>query len=168
MPLFLLLVAVPIIEIALFIELGGWIGLWWAIAIVVLTAIAGTALLRAQGLATLAELQRQLAAGENPGPTIAHGAMILVAGVLLLTPGFFTDTVGFLLLAPPVRAAVIRIIGRRIMVAQVHMHAKGQERGQSEAGTVEGEFEVVDPDGEAGGTGGASGWTQVPGDRRTD
>ena len=81
MLIFLLLVAVPIIEIALFIEVGGWLGLWPTIGIVILTAAIGTVLLRAQGLATLSELQRRLATGEDPSATLAHGAMILVAGV---------------------------------------------------------------------------------------
>ncbi|MEM1316594.1 MAG: FxsA family protein [Pseudomonadota bacterium] len=108
MPLFVLLIAVPIIEIGLFIEVGGWIGLWPTLAVVVATAIAGAALLRSQGRGVLAELQGKLQAGGDPTGPIAHGAMILFAGALLLTPGFFTDAVGFALLIPPVRAALLR------------------------------------------------------------
>jgi UPF0716 protein FxsA len=108
MPLFVLLVAVPIIEIALFIEVGGWLGLWPTLAIVIATAIAGAALLRSQGRGVLTELQGRLEQGGDPTGPIAHGAMILFAGALLLTPGFFTDAVGFALLIPPVRAALIR------------------------------------------------------------
>jgi UPF0716 protein FxsA len=147
MYIFLLLVAVPIIEIALFIEVGGWLGTWPTIAIVVLTAAIGTVLLRIQGLATLGELQRRLGAGEDPSATLAHGAMILVAGLLLLTPGFFTDAVGLLLLTPPVRAAVIRFARSRITLVQ----AGGQEGRRSDPGTVDGEYEVVEPDQEAQG-----------------
>ncbi len=180
MPIFLLLVAVPIIEIALFIEVGGWLGLWPTIAIVILTAAIGTVLLRAQGLAALGELQRRLGAGEDPSTTLAHGAMILVAGVLLLTPGFFTDAVGFALLAPPVRAAGIRLAIRfaRSRMTQVHMGVRmgaGGHRGPRTTragpgpGTVDGEYEVVDPeDGghEDGARSGDSGWTRVPGEPR--
>lgn len=180
MPLFLLLVAVPIVEIALFIEVGGWIGLWPTIAIVVLTAVAGTALLRAQGLAALSEVQEELRSGGNPAPALAHGALILVAGLLLLTPGFFTDTVGFLLLVPPLRAAVIRFLGRR--VTEVHARTGsgrgtggGAGRGPAGPGTVEGEYEVVEPEdapGHASDTDARSGWTRVPerraGDRPDD
>lgn len=106
--LFLLLVGVPILEIGLFIEVGGAIGLWPTLAIVIGTALAGTILLRAQGRGALVDLQSRLQKGGDPSGPIAHGAMILVAGVLLLTPGFFTDAVGFALLLPPVRTALMR------------------------------------------------------------
>jgi UPF0716 protein FxsA len=187
MLIFLLLVAVPIIEIGLFIQVGGWLGLWPTIAIVILTAAIGTVLLRAQGLAALGELQRQMGAGEDPSATLAHGAMILVAGVLLLTPGFFTDGVGFLLLTPPMRAVAIRLAIRlgRSRMTRVHMKVHVSAGGRpgragpgvgtgSRAGTVEGEYEVVDPknggpenDGSGGGSPpGGSGRTRLPGDRR--
>jgi UPF0716 protein FxsA len=94
--------------------------------------------------------------------------MILVAGVLLLTPGFFTDGVGFLLLTPPVRAAAIRFARSRIaqMHVGVHMGAGGQ-RGRAGPGTVDGEYEVVDSgEGGDGTPPGDSGWTRVPDERR--
>jgi UPF0716 protein FxsA len=174
MILFFLLVAVPIIEIALFIQVGGWLGLWPTIGIVILTAAIGTLLLRIQGLATLGELQRRLAAGEDPSATLAHGAMILVAGVLLLTPGFFTDAVGFLLLTPPVRAAAIRFARSRMVHVQTDVRAGGGlYRGPAGPGTVDGDYEVIDPGGGPSGGqsgGGAapgdSGWTRVPGEKR--
>jgi UPF0716 protein FxsA len=177
MPIFLLLVAVPIIEIALFIQVGGWLGLWPTLGVVILTALIGALLLRSQGLATLGELQRRLSTGEDPSATLAHGAMILVAGVLLLTPGFFTDGIGFLLLTPPARAAVIRFARARII--RVDMGKRGwagpghNHAAEAGPGTVDGEYEAVDPDDNApggGGPGGAkrggnSGWTQVPDDK---
>jgi UPF0716 protein FxsA len=165
MLIFLALVLVPIVEIALFIEVGGWLGLWPTIAIVILTAAIGTVLLRAQGLATLGEVQRRLGAGEDPSTTLAHGAMILVAGVLLLTPGFFTDGIGFLLLTPPVRAAAIRFARSRITRMHVNVRVRtGRRRGPAGPGTVDGEYEVVDP--EDGAHPGDSGWTRVPGEKR--
>ena len=101
--LLLALVITPIVEIAVFIEIGGWIGLWPTLAIVVITAMAGTALLRAQGLATLARARQSLARGEFPVRQVFDGACLLVAGALLLTPGFVTDGVGLALFLPPVR-----------------------------------------------------------------
>ena len=170
MPIFLLLVAVPILEIALFIQVGGWLGLWPTIAIVILTAAIGTVLLRAQGLATLGELQRRLGAGEDPSATLAHGAMILVAGVLLLTPGFFTDAVGFALLTPPLRTAAIRFARSRLTQVHTGVHAgAGGPHGPAGPETVDGEYEVVDPgDGgpEDDARPGDSGWVRVAGKKR--
>lgn len=108
MPLFILLAVVPIIEIALFIQVGGVIGLWPTLATVIGTALAGSWLLRRQGRGAMMRLQESLSRGGDPSGPIADGAMILVAGILLLTPGFFTDACGIALLLPPVRAALIR------------------------------------------------------------
>ncbi len=157
--LFLIFVAVPIIEIALFIQVGGAIGLWPTLAIVVLTAFAGTWLMRQQGMMTLAKLQKSLAEGGNPADPMAQGAMILVAGVLLLTPGFFTDTVGFLLLLPPVRAALIKWISARIIASgSVHFSSttSASERGTNT--TIETDYIIIDEDSEP--REGPSGWTK--------
>lgn len=110
MPLLLILifVGVPILEIAVFIQAGNLIGLWPTLAAVVLTAVAGAALLRAQGLAALRRARRQLDRGEMPIAEVVTGVCLLIGGALLLTPGFVTDTVGFLLLIPPVRNVVGR------------------------------------------------------------
>ncbi len=160
--LFLLFVAVPIIEIALFIQVGGAIGLWPTLAIVVLTAIAGTTLMRAQGLMTLNRLQTSMAEGRNPADPMAQGAMILVAGVLLLTPGFFTDAVGFALLLPPVRIALIRWASSRISMSGVSFSSTsttqsgGFGRGEK---TIDGEYTVVD-DEDSPRPENPSGWTK--------
>jgi UPF0716 protein FxsA len=111
-----LFVALPIIEIALFIQVGGLIGLWPTLAIVVLTAILGTWLVRTQGALALAQLRSSFNQLRDPTEPLAHGAMILLAGALLLTPGFFTDACGFALLFPPVRAAVFRFVRARVTV----------------------------------------------------
>jgi len=144
--LFLLFVIVPIVEIALFIQVGGAIGLWPTLAIVVLTAIAGTTLMRAQGMMTLNRLQNSIAEGKNPADPMAQGAMILVAGVLLLTPGFFTDAVGFALLLPPVRVALIRWITARVSTSGfVYTSNTAQKSGrQTDNGTIDGDYTVVD------------------------
>ena len=93
--LFLAFLLVPLIEIALFIQVGGLIGLWPTLGIVVLTAILGTWMVRAQGSLALNNLRSSFSQLEDPSEPLAHGAMILVSGALLLTPGFFTDAVGF-------------------------------------------------------------------------
>jgi UPF0716 protein FxsA len=109
---------VPLIEIALFIQIGGLLGLWTTLAIVILTAVLGAAMVRSQGLATLEKLRRSLSDLGDPTEPLAHGAMILFSGALLLTPGFFTDTLGFLLLVPGVRSAVFRHIRSRIRIVE--------------------------------------------------
>ena len=119
--LFALFVAVPIVEIALFIQVGGWLGLWPTLLVVVLTAILGTALVRRQGLAAIRELQGSLERLSDPTRPLAHGAMILASGLLLLTPGFFTDAVGFALLVPGVRDAVMRFVRARVSVRSFRM-----------------------------------------------
>lgn len=116
MPIFLALLLIPLIEIALFITIGGWLTLWPTLGLVLLTAVVGTALVRRQGLATLRQVQRSMDGLANPATPLAHGAMILLAGVLLITPGFFTDTLGFLLLVPGVRATILRRIAARVVV----------------------------------------------------
>lgn len=171
MPLFLIFVAVPIIEIALFIQVGGWIGLWPTLAIVVLTALAGTILVRTQGIQTLRRLQANLAEGRDPVGPIAHGALILAAGLLLLTPGFFTDAVALALLVPPVRAALIRWgASRLVVVAAGGMQAPPRQPPRPGPETVEAEYEILDerpaePDmrRERSRRAGGSGWTEPPG-----
>lgn len=104
---------VPIAEVALFIFVGSRIGVGPTILLVVLTAVIGAALVSRQGRATLWQARADLASGVLPARQLAHGAMILVAGALLLTPGFLTDAIGFLLLVPSVREALRRWGARR-------------------------------------------------------
>ena len=108
------LIVVPLVEIGLFIAIGTRIGLWPTLALVVLTAVAGTALLRQQGLSVLARAQAALERSEMPVTELIEGACLVFAGALLLTPGFATDTVGLLLLIPSVRLGVGRYIWRRL------------------------------------------------------
>lgn len=127
MPLLLLFIAIPLIEIALFIQIGGIIGLGWTLAIVFLTAIIGSSLVRQQGSLALRQLQQSFNALSDPTEPLAHGAMILFSGVLLLTPGFFTDAVGFALLIPPVRQWVFTRLRARMSVQSFTMGAQTQE-----------------------------------------
>ena len=101
--LLLLFILIPLLEIWLFISLGGFIGIYPTLLIILLTAVLGTFLVKKQGIYVLKEIQNKFNELKNPAESIAHGAMILFAGALLLTPGFFTDTIGFLLLLPKAR-----------------------------------------------------------------
>ena len=113
-PLFIL--ALPIIEIAVFVLVGSKIGVLWTIALVVLSALAGSWLLRIQGFGALNRIRAELDAGRDPGRELAHGAMIMLAAVLLLIPGFVTDVIGLLLFIPPVRDVTWRFLKQRIVV----------------------------------------------------
>ncbi|MFV2034615.1 MAG: FxsA family protein [Halocynthiibacter sp.] len=160
--LFLIFLAVPLIEIGLFIQVVGAIGLWPTLATVVLTAAFGTWLVRAQGLRALTELRGSFSELRDPTEPLAHGAMILFAGALLLTPGFFTDSVGFLLLVPPIRTAVFRYLRQRVTMRQFSAEARGGQRPDNphpyDAGVIDAEYEDVTP--EKRPTRRPSGWTQ--------
>lgn len=140
--LLLAFLAVPLIEIALFIQVGGLIGLWPTLGIVVLTAIAGTFLVRSQGLSELNRLRTSLSDLRDPTEPLAHGAMILFAGALLLTPGFFTDSLGLALLVPSVRRAVLRYIRARIKVESFSYGVPPRRDGPD---IIDGEWEEVAP-----------------------
>ena len=161
--LVVLFLAVPLIEIALFIQIGGWIGLWPTLAVVVLTAVLGTWLVRREGMRALAELRQSFETLGDPAAPLAHGAAILFAGALLLTPGFFTDTVGFLLLVPAVRAALFRHLGQRIRVERFSYGTGGSTVGEGmrnpgSGQVVDGEWEEVSPARQP--THRPSGWTR--------
>jgi len=132
-------IAVPIIEIALFIQIGGFLGLFPTLAIVVLTAFAGTYLVRTQGLSVLSQLQSRFREMNDPSEPLVHGAMILFSGALLLTPGFFTDFIGFLLLIPNVRAAIFQKVRERINMQKANF----ETRFSSSQNVYEGEYEPV-------------------------
>jgi UPF0716 protein FxsA len=124
-------IAVPVIEIGLFIQVGDIIGLWPTLLIVLLTAIAGTTLVRSQGTQVLSALQGSFQAMRDPTEPLAHGAMILFAGALLLTPGFFTDAFGFLLLFPPFRHLITTMIRSRLKSANVNFSSKQADIDQN-------------------------------------
>ncbi|WP_347311710.1 FxsA family protein [Defluviimonas sp. SAOS-178_SWC] len=139
-------IAVPLIEIGLFIKVGGVIGLWPTLAIVLLTAIVGSWLVRMQGALALARLRTSLNELRDPTEPIAHGAMILLAGALLLTPGFFTDAIGILLLIPPVRSAVLRYLAARVRVERFTVGGGPPRQEPYRPDVIDGEFYEVDPE----------------------
>ncbi|MFC2969994.1 FxsA family protein [Acidimangrovimonas pyrenivorans] len=174
--LFALFVFVPLTEIALFIKVGGWLTLWPTLAIVIGTAMLGTALVKRQGMQTMEELRRSFSELDDPTAPLAHGAMILLSGALLVTPGFLTDTIGFLLLVPAVRRAIMRWAGRNMRVTTFEMgsgrmqsgprphgpHSGGPHGGYpgdfGDGSVIDGEFEELDPNKRP--THQPSGWTR--------
>jgi UPF0716 protein FxsA len=158
MYLFLAFLLVPLIEIGLFIQVGGLIGLWPTLAIVVLTAIVGTSLVRSQGRLAMGELRRSFSDLDDPTEPLAHGAMILISGVLLLTPGFFTDAVGFALLMPPVRKAVYSYLRKRIVVSQFQMGPDRRPPSRPEDDIIDADYEDVTPNRKP--RSGPSGWVE--------
>ncbi len=125
-----LLLVIPIVEIGAFILVGGQIGLWPTLLMILVTAVIGSFLLRIQGLSLINKVQTEVAAGKVPGKELGHGAMIIVAGILLLTPGFVTDTIGFLLFVPPVRSMIWGFVASRITLKMPNM--PGENLGGSD------------------------------------
>lgn len=112
----LILIGLPLAEIAGFVLVGRAIGLWATLGLVILTAVAGALLLRSQGLHILRQLSAESREGRLPGETLVDAAMIVVAGILLLLPGFITDIIGLALFIPFVRRLVWSAIGRHVVI----------------------------------------------------
>ena len=150
--LFVLLFAAPIIEITIFIQVGGLIGLWPAIAEIFITGAIGVTLLRSQGRDVVYRVQGVAQRGEVPLAQVLGGLCPLFAGALLLIPGFVTDGVGFLLLLPPLRS----LLGRSIfslIVRHTRIHVLGGAGARLGGGpyggggaVINGDFEDVTPD----------------------
>ncbi len=164
--LFLIFILVPIAEVAVFIEAGHLIGVLPTIAITIGTAIAGSFLMRVQGFATLTRFAQALEKGEMPVTPVIDGIGILAAGLLLLTPGLLTDTLGFLLFIPPIRRGLAKwLFNRARRSSRIYMRTFGG-MGAGQPGpepsarpgpgfrkaddVVDAEFETIDPDEDRG------------------
>ncbi|NOR80347.1 MAG: exlusion protein FxsA [Methyloprofundus sp.] len=138
---FLVFLIVPFIEIYLLLQIGGIVGVFPTIILVVLTAIIGAGLLRQQGIATWQRFQDNLQKGEIPAYEMVEGPILLVGGALLLTPGFFTDVIGFACLIPPVRQKIAQyIIEKRLVQTGV----APQQKPKAQPGVIEGEYKRED------------------------
>lgn len=141
--------AIPILEIYLLFQVGGVIGAGWTIFIVIATAVLGASLLRQQGLATWTRLNQSMAQGQLPPTIMVEGLLLLLSGAFLLTPGFFTDTVGFLFLTPVVRKMLAAYLLRKgLFMATSSMHSSQTAYTTSssrphhvENNVIEGEYE---------------------------
>src|SRR5215216_5230264 len=118
-------ILVPLAELAVLIAVGDWIGLAPTLILLLVVSVAGAWLAKREGLAAWARFQRALAENRMPTVEVADGAMILLAGALLLTPGFLTDVVGVLLLLPPTRAMARRLAPR---LAARRLRRQGRRR----------------------------------------
>lgn len=163
-----LFIVLPILELIVIIKVGGVIGALPTIALLMLSAIFGAAVMRRQGRSAWMELQRAVNDFADPTTPMAHGALILMAGALLIVPGFLTDIAGILLLIRPVRTLIMGILGRRIRAAgetyaaqmradQAHRAGRGQ--------VIDAEFLEIDTDAPSlpkspNPPRGPSGWTQ--------
>jgi UPF0716 protein FxsA len=146
--LFIALIAVPILEIYLLFQVGGIIGAGWTILIVIGTAVIGANLLRQQGLSTWTRLNQSMAQGQLPPTILVEGILLLLSGAFLLTPGFFTDAVGFIFLVPAVRKVIASSLLRRGMfMAASSMssaqttYSRTEDSRSVENNVIEGEYE---------------------------
>ena len=144
----LILIIVPIIEIFLFVQIGGAIGLGGTFFVILLTAMLGARAIRRQGLNALARAQSQMAAGEAPVGEIVHGVLILLAGVFLLTPGFLTDFLGLFLLWPAGRVIILEFAMGLILPSLFARFSNGRNAPARKAdpNVIDGDYRVEDPD----------------------
>lgn len=141
-------ILVPILEITVLIKVGSVIGLGSTILVVIFTAVLGAYLVRQQGFATLQAVQQEMNQGRVPALQMAEGIALLFAGALLLTPGFVTDGVGFALLTPPIRRAIIAWVSRQGMFkaqtvygsSSVYTSGAGSTTKKNGPGAIEGEY----------------------------
>lgn len=139
-----LFILIPLVEIYLFIKVGTAVGALNTILLILGTAVAGVLLLRRQGLSTLQKVQSQMQQGELPAVSMIEGIMLFFAGALLLTPGFFTDAIGFVLLIPPLRKAIaLWVLERSGWLVQMRTASRQQHKAPR---TLEGDFDRRDDD----------------------
>ena len=150
-------VILPIVEIALFIQVGGAIGLLPTLVLVILSSVLGVAVLRRRGATAARDVQRAMQEFRDPTAPMAHGALVMLAGLLMIVPGLFTSGVGLLLLIPGVRSLVLRRMGRRVGVSGVVYRQRTAEtdfmgevppghpaRGWRDDGVIDAEYSVQD------------------------
>lgn len=128
-PLLFLFIVIPIVEISILMHVGEWLGAWPTVGIVIFTAWLGAKNVRAQGMATMQTVQTKMAQGQMPSEEIVAGVLLLIAGVLLMTPGFVTDTFGLLLLVPTFRSALIGTVQQQMKVKSVQGSAFNSSQG---------------------------------------
>lgn len=139
--LFLFFLIVPFIEIYLLLQVGGLIGVFPTVLLVVLTAVLGAWLLRLQGFATWQRFQAGLAKGEIPAYEMIEGPILLVGGALLLTPGFFTDLLGFACLIPELRRKIAQYVIENHLLSATGGGFSSRSRADN---VIEGEYEKED------------------------
>jgi UPF0716 protein FxsA len=137
---FLFFLTIPFLEIYLLLQLGGIVGVFPTVLLVVFTAVLGAWLLRRQGFATWQRFQANLAKGEIPAYEMIEGPILLVGGALLLTPGFFTDAMGFACLIPQARRKLAKYVIKKQLI-NMQPGSPFQRPPQQQDNVIEGEFE---------------------------
>lgn len=155
--LFLVFVIVPLIEIGLFLKVGALIGFWPTLAIIIAMSFFGTWLMRTQGMLAFRDLRQSMIDMRDPTEPMAHGVLILFAGALLVTPGFFTDALGLALLIRPVRSWAIRALARRIQFVAPITPAHPTSAPRAANDVIDGTYSEVDGKSDAAPR---SGWTR--------
>jgi UPF0716 protein FxsA len=125
-----LAIVIGVVEISVIIQVGQWIGFLNTVGLLLLVSLVGAWLVKRQGLGVMARIREQRSAGRIPATEAFDGALILVAGVLLVIPGFVTDALGLLLLIPPVRAVARRFVSRRVLREVEMVRSKQWTRGE--------------------------------------
>ena len=125
----ILFITIPLVEIAILIKIGSIIGAGYTIALVIGTAFLGVSLLRIQGISTLAKVQANISRGQLPATELIEGLILLISGALLLTPGFFTDTIGFLMLVPTLRQRLAETFFVNFMKNRINIRQKQTRNG---------------------------------------
>jgi len=158
--LFFLFTTVSLLEIFVLVQVGGVLGALPTIMLVIITALIGSALVRSQGLQLVAQLQQRLAQGEMPGQQLIEGIMLIITGVLLVTPGFVTDLSGLLMLQPSIRATIAKAILANVNLSSINMsngfsqshsgfsqpHSGFSKNNLDDSDVIEGEFERKNDD----------------------
>ncbi len=139
-----LFIGVPLIEIYLFIQVGGMIGALPTVVLVVVTALLGVSLLRAQGFSTMAKFQQEVSTGQLPATTMLEGVALIFGGALLLTPGFMTDAIGFLCLIPFTRQTIIAWAIKNMTVTSSGFYQSTSQRPSNDQDVIEGEYRKSD------------------------
>jgi UPF0716 protein FxsA len=142
--LLLLFILVPIAELAVLIQVGQLIGVWWTIALLLADAVLGTLLWRSQGRAAWRRFNAAVSEGRVPHREVLDGVLVIFGGALLLTPGFITDIFGFLFLFPPTRVLVRRLLVRRATLRVMRVETPPERNGRPR--DVEGTAVDIDPD----------------------
>ena len=155
--LFVIFIAWPLIEIGLFVTLGGWLGLWLTLAVVLGSAVAGMAIIRRQGTRAVADARQSLS-GLQRGGKVADGVLVVLAGALLILPGFLTDAIGLVLLIPPVRHLIFARLARKVVRASGSLHRGPEPHRHPAADVIDGEFTEIE--GPKTPTHSPSGWTR--------
>ncbi len=149
MPLvFAFFIVMPILELMVLIRVGSYIGVLPTITIVFITAVLGVSLLRREGMSTIAKAQQRLEAGEIPATELVEGALLVVSGAFLLTPGFITDSVGFACLVPPLRQRIAGYLTRRMSLKVIDPGAMFGANEQARDQEFRSGFGSPRPDGE--------------------